>query len=413
MRRTECFGPPVTKDPDFVIQHCSSSDYSGDITFESVIWPSSSLSKPTRPIALGALQTVTGSLELNNIQIGDDAASSWTVNGSSLNYVSNNFSCFHLAEFAMPHFPNLSTSGGLVFNNVSLTPVPLDYEELWPLLLQVTTIDLTNTTLTTFGPFKTGLSPLGGAGDAYITVVDNLHLTDLDINGYNGSTDTVYVNIHSNTEDLVVSFPDMIAGVFNISGVDGLHAPAITTLGSQEFDTSEVQVISSNGFSTLDFPILATTYGTVEIDSNPSLTTLDLGNLTTVTSLSITNNTSLRKIVLPELQYISTSLYIDGPIDQFVARILLFPQNANTVLVFLHRKLKAFWGTLPSIRLVHSIALRSTSRKPMVHLRAKMFRHHLVAADIIRAIQMDLDLEMDIRTGLMVAAASPQAQRPA
>ena len=303
---------------DYFKNDCRDPEYDGDLTIANITWPSSpSIQGVSRTVPLGALQTISGSLELTSIRV-QDGQGSWKVDGGTLVEVSSNLTFSELEQFDMPNFQDLTTAGVLAFHNVTFGPDLVHIDELWPKLWKVNTLDITNTSLTSFGPTSILLSPLDATFEAYVIANANSRLTTLSVIGYGDNNPTVHVDIHNNNKYLSVDLPDIVTGLLNVDNVGDLHANALVNLGSPN-DEFSVQSISNNWFTKLTFPNLTTVHGEVEIDSNPLLSELDLGGLLSVTSLRITNNSALRDIELPTLQAIGSSLYIEGPIDRCVA----------------------------------------------------------------------------------------------
>ena len=295
---------------------------------ENITVPGSTPSEgSTITLSLGSLQDITENLEFVDIRLEDGVGGSWTVDTGSLTEIGGNLSFSKLQGLTMPLLSNLQRTQILSFNDVEFMPAftDLDYTVKWPELSAVTTMGLIDTSLSKFGPFQLSLSPYNGSPEAWITVTGNEQLTNLEINGYGNAGVFAHVNIHDNAASPSVSFPLMTEGSFNISSVSSLSVPGVQTLGSQilEFET---QTISSNSFTTLDLSNVSTASGIVEIDSNPSLKSLDLANLNTVTSLKITNNTQLDTINLGSLFTIQKSLEIEGPINTYVFLCLLWSE---------------------------------------------------------------------------------------
>lgn len=261
------------------------------------------------------LQEVTGDLEFNRIQIQENMAGGWTVDAERLSDVGGKLIFSELQQLAMPRFPMLNSVTELSFNDVGFTPEFVNYAAKWPQLSQVTTLNLINTSLSSFGPFALSLSPEDTASGTTINITGNQDLRNVTINGYGNSAVFVRVDVHDNAANPSVSFPLMTGGSFNISGVSGISVPGVQTLGSQ-YSEFETQTISSNTFTTLDLSNVSTIYGTVEIVGNSALTILDLSTVGTVNNLEITNNPDLATIKLDNLGAIYTSLEINGPIDK-------------------------------------------------------------------------------------------------
>lgn len=296
--------------------NCTSPLLEGSLTVQSLHWPATSVQQGrTNTIPLGALETISGSLTFRDIKTNDGSA--WTIDEqNNLINVDSGLTFSQLENLAMPHFEDLTTSENLIFHDVNVTAALLNYSMIWPNLWAVTSTDLQRTDLSSFEIPNWQLTPYSDSTDAYILAIDNPQLRSLRIEGYPAGY-LVHTTLRGNNEALIVEFPNVTAGTFNLSGVDEFYAPALVTLGSQTFD-SEIQTISSNAFTSLNLSAVSSAYGVVEIDSNPSLETLDLSSLGSVTNLRIANNKNLREIKLPELRSVSQSLYIEGPIDSYV-----------------------------------------------------------------------------------------------
>ena len=298
---------------------CSGIDYTGNLTIESILWPSpKSILHTSSNLSLGNLQHVYGSLELDNIRM-QQGIGYWTIDGSKLAYVDNSLSFTELVQFKMPKFSALSIVGTLAFHNVTVnSPTPFNFTQQWPALNQVTTIELVNTSLVSFGPFYDELSPVQGNSTAYISIIDNSALTRVEINGYSGFPTNVVVG--DNSDALSLSFPQLSQAVVSISGVNDIYAPLLNTLGSAD-DPSTVQTISNNHFERLSLLGLTYIVGALEIENNERLQTLDLRRLNSIYSLKLDNNTLLRDISLPALRAVDVNLYINGPIDRYVSNL--------------------------------------------------------------------------------------------
>ena len=228
-----------------------------------------------------------------------------------------------LQQFSMPRFSTLGKADSIVFQDVEFPgPLPNPFANIWPNLYGLTSLNFTGTNADRIGPFRQQLAlyDTDTQLEAYLTIVDNANLVSVDISGY--TQVLTYVDIRGNSESLDVNLRETTVAMVNISGVQDLTAQKLSTLGTVT-SPQTLQVISENGFKVLSLPALTEIAGTLVIENNTALNRLDLGLLGTISSLKITNNTSLRDIVLPKLSVVYTSLDIEGPIDRFVLRELV------------------------------------------------------------------------------------------
>ena len=296
--------------------------WNGDLIVQGFVVQASLPSEGSSPstLSLDPLQEITGNLEFNDIHWPDGVGGAWTVDTGNISGVGVNLTFSNLQQLEMPQFPHLQRTELLSFNDVEFTAALIDYKSIWPQLSTVTTLDLIDTSASSFGPLGLPLSPFEGSTFAWITVTGNHGLRSLHVDGYSNPGLSTRINIRDNTASPSVSFPSMTMGSFNISGVNDVSIPGVRTLGllSSDFET---QSISFNSFAALDLSNVSTAYGTIEIDSNPLLRSLDLSSLGTVSNLKITNNSQLNTIDLGNLLAVK-SLDIEGPINTYVSLCL-------------------------------------------------------------------------------------------
>lgn len=217
------------------------------------------------------------------------------ISAPKLGYVLESLSFDNIPDMTMPHFPALATVAEIAFSSVGFSNQTQFGTEQFGYLTNLQTLSFMGTSVTRIGPLADELKPPDG-GNAGFIALKNSELVAIEFTGASPNDGYMEIDIEDNKLQPSVSFDNIEAGSIVLSEVRSFEAPNLQQLFST--GQGKDQSIDGSSLLTISLPSLTTITGTLEIEGNQKLSSLNLTALTAAGDLKIEYNPNLSRYVI-------------------------------------------------------------------------------------------------------------------